>query len=71
MHRRQITLLRWPYGFGEHDTCFFINSFYNSELHQCIIKRVYILLPHPFSLLCGVDVSYEAPAFNSVLRVLP
>ena len=27
--------------------------------------------PHLFPLLCGVDVSYEAPPFNPVLRVLP
>ena len=30
-----------------------------------------LLLPHPFPLLCGVDVSYETPPLNSVLRFLP
>ena len=41
------------------------------------IRRTYIdmsivlLLPHPFPLLCGVDVSYETPPFNPVLRFLP
>ena len=30
-----------------------------------------LLLPHPFTLLCGVDISYETPPFNPVLRFLP
>ena len=34
------------------------------------IKRS-LILPHPFPLLCGVDVSYETPPLNSVLRFLP
>ena len=29
-----------------------------------------LLLPRPFQLLCGVDVSYETPPFNPVLRFL-
>ena len=66
MHGGQITLLRWPYGFGEHDTCFLRNCFYNySLLHQIIIKLRYLLLiPHPFPLLCGVGVSFETPPFK-------
>ena len=29
-----------------------------------------LLLPHPFPLLCGVDVSYETPSFSLFLQVL-
>ena len=52
------------------------------NLRDCIISAVllrcmkvkqykYFLLPHPFPLLCGVDVSYETPPFSPVLRFLP
>ena len=34
-------------------------------------STLHLLLPHPFQLLCGVDISYETPPFNPVLRVLP
>ena len=42
------------------------------RLTQCIDRfgTFYNLLPHPFPLLCGVDVSYETPPFRPVLRVL-
>ena len=30
-----------------------------------------LLLPHPFPLLYGVDVSYETPPLNSVFSFLP
>ena len=33
--------------------------------------RVIFLLPHRFPLLCGVDVCFETPPFNLVLRFLP
>ena len=33
--------------------------------------RNMLLLPHPFPVLCGVNVSYESPPFNPVLRFLP
>ena len=31
----------------------------------------FLLLPHLFTLLCGVDVSYETPPFNQELSFLP
>ena len=34
-------------------------------------KSTTLILPHPFPLLCGVDVSYEMPPFGAVLRFLP
>ena len=42
-------------------------------LVQMLIKLsdsflIYLLLLHPFSLSCGVDVSYEKPPLNPVLR---
>ena len=33
--------------------------------------RNMLLLPHPSPVLCGVNVSYESPPFNPVLRFLP
>ena len=36
-------------------------------LYVCLL----LLLPHPFPLLCGIDVSYDTPLFSPVLYVLP
>ena len=30
-----------------------------------------LLLPHPFPLLCGIDVSYETPPFSPVFSFFP
>ena len=43
---------------------------------KCLINcfyryKILLLLPHPFPLFCGVDVSYEMPPFYSVFGFLP
>ena len=48
-----------------------LNSSFTLLLYFALAFVEYLLLPHLFPLLCGVEVSYETPPFSPVLRVIP